>query len=70
MKRHRIAFTFCSENLKTYIFHSEEERTAKLNIANSVWFRDNDFTAENRSYRRMPIITVRQHTRRHLMSNR
>ena len=59
-----------NEYLYSYIKALPSEKTAKLNIANSVWFRDNDFTAENRSYRRMPIITVRQHTRRHLMNKR
>lgn len=35
-----------NEYLYSYIKALPSEKTAKLNIANSVWFRDNDFTAE------------------------
>ena len=35
-----------NEYLYSYIKALPSERTAKLNIANSIWFRDNGFTAE------------------------
>ncbi len=35
-----------NEYLYSYIKALPSEKTAKLNIANSVWFRDNDFAAE------------------------
>lgn len=36
-----------NEYLYSYIKTLPSEKTAKLNIANSIWFRDNGFTAEN-----------------------
>ena len=36
-----------NEYLYSYINALPSEKTAKLNVANSIWFRDNGFTAEN-----------------------
>ena len=36
-----------NEYLYSYIKALPSEKTAKLNVANSIWFRDNGFTAEN-----------------------
>lgn len=36
-----------NEYIYSYIKALPSEKTAKLNIANSIWFRDNAFTAEN-----------------------
>ena len=55
-----------NEYLYSYIKALPSEKTAKLNIANSIWFRDNGFTAEKAFCRKTRITTVLRHTNRRL----
>lgn len=59
-----------NEYLYSYIKALPSEKTAKLNIANSIWFRDNGFTAEKAFCRKMRITTALRHINRRLTKKR